>query len=38
VFQLDNGFYKKIIDAKNDKVIFDLDECKIKFDFSQIWL
>jgi Uma2 family endonuclease len=38
VFELKNMFYVKIIEAKNETVHFDLDsECKIEFNFSEIW-
>jgi Uma2 family endonuclease len=38
VFQLKNKKYIKMQDAKNDIITFDLDECKIDFDFSDIWI
>ncbi len=37
VFELQNKKYRKIIEAKKDKVLFDLGKCKVSFDFSKIW-
>ncbi len=37
VYELKNGKYDKVINAKNEKVNFNLDNCKIEFDFSKIW-
>ncbi len=36
VYELKNG-YQKVIQTQNDKVLFDLNECQIDFDFSNIW-
>lgn len=39
VFELRNDRYEKIIEANNDAVKFDLDtDCKIDFNFSEIWV
>lgn len=39
VFELKNDRYEKIIEAKNEIVKFDLDtDCKIDFNFSEIWV
>ncbi len=39
VFELKNGSYEKIIEAKNDVVKFHLDnDCLIDFNFSEIWV
>lgn len=39
VFELKDGTYKKIIEARNDVVKFILDkECIIDFDFGKIWV
>ncbi len=39
VYELYNGRYKKLCDATDEKVEFDIKECKDKmeFDFSKIW-
>ncbi|OGW13690.1 MAG: hypothetical protein A2W77_07045 [Nitrospinae bacterium RIFCSPLOWO2_12_39_16] len=37
VFELINGSYKKLKDAQRDVIAFDLDNCKIDFDFEKIW-
>ena len=37
VYKLTNGRYQKIIDAHNESVEFELEECGFKFDFSKIW-
>ena len=37
IFQLKNGKYIKVLDATNEKIIFDIDICKIEFDFAKIW-
>ena len=39
VYELYHGRYKKVCDATDDKVEFELKECKEKliFDFSKIW-
>lgn len=38
VFELKNNEYEKIVTTTNDKIIFDLNECNITFDFSEIWV
>ncbi len=39
VFELKNGTYSKMIEAKNDTVKFILEEnCIIDFNFSEIWV
>ena len=37
VFELANGSYKKLKDAQKNVIIFDLDNCRIDFDFGKIW-
>ncbi|MEO6695505.1 MAG: Uma2 family endonuclease [Ignavibacteria bacterium] len=38
VFELENSSYKKIIEAKNDFVKFELEkDCSIDFNFEKIW-
>lgn len=37
VYKLQDGFYKLEGEFTNEKYIFELDECKIEFDFSKIW-
>lgn len=37
VFELINGSYKKIKDAQKNVITFDLDNCRIDFDFGKIW-
>ncbi len=37
VFHLDNGSYKKLKDAQDEVINFNLDECTIDFDFGTIW-
>ncbi len=37
VFELIDGEYRKIKDAQDSTITFDLGECKIDFDFSKIW-
>ncbi|MBI3599973.1 MAG: Uma2 family endonuclease [Nitrospinae bacterium] len=37
VFQLENNSYKKLKDAQTDVITFDIDKCKVDFDFSVIW-
>lgn len=37
VFELINGSYKKLKDAQRDVIAFDLDNCRIDFDFEKIW-
>ncbi len=39
VYKLDNGRYAKLCDATDEKVVFELKECKekLEFDFSKIW-
>ena len=39
IFELKDNNYIKITETKNDTVKFDLDEdCKIDFNFSEIWI
>jgi len=39
VFELQDGSYKIVIQAKNDIVKFDLEEdCSIEFNFEKIWV
>jgi len=39
VFELQNGSYKKVVEAKNDIVKFDLEkDCSIEFNFEKIWI
>jgi len=38
VYKLTDRGYKKVFDAVEDKFVFDLDRCKVEFDFSKIWL
>ncbi len=37
VFELINGSYQKLKDAQDVALTFDINECKIEFDFSIIW-
>jgi len=37
VFELKNGRYSKLVDVTDEKVNFELKNCKIQFDFSKIW-
>jgi Uma2 family endonuclease len=37
IFQLKDGKYIKVLDATNEKILFDIDICKIEFDFAKIW-
>ena len=39
VYKLHNGRYKKLCDATDEKIEFELKECgeKLEFDFSKIW-
>ncbi len=39
VYELKDGVYRKICDATDEIVDFDLKECGkiLKFDFSKIW-
>lgn len=37
VFELVDGRYSKLIDATDEVVRFNLKNCSIDFDFSQIW-
>ncbi|OGW00572.1 MAG: hypothetical protein A2889_07485 [Nitrospinae bacterium RIFCSPLOWO2_01_FULL_39_10] len=37
VFELINGSYKKLKDAQRNIIAFDLDNCRIDFDFGKIW-
>lgn len=38
VYELINGTYKKVMDAKNDIVKFDLEtDCSVNFNFENIW-
>jgi len=37
VFELIDGEYKKLKDAQDDIVPFELENCAIDFDFSKIW-
>ncbi len=37
VFELINGEYRKIKDAQEATVTFEINGCKIDFDFSKIW-
>lgn len=37
VYKLHDGKYIKICDAVDDVVEFEIDECKVEFDFSKIW-
>ena len=39
VFELQNGSYKKVTEARNEIVKFDLDkDCLIEFNFEKIWV
>jgi len=38
IYKLTDRGYKKVFDAVEDKFVFDLDRCKVEFDFSKIWL
>ncbi|SHO80607.1 hypothetical protein MNB_SV-15-321 [hydrothermal vent metagenome] len=37
VYKLENGFYKLQGEFSDEKFIFELDDCKIKFDFENIF-
>ena len=37
VFKNSFGRFVKVLDATDETYIFEIDECKIKFDFSKIW-
>jgi Uma2 family endonuclease len=37
VFELINGSYQKLKDAQDVIITFDVNECKIDFDFAMIW-
>ena len=37
VFELVSGKYRKLIDAENETVAFDLGVCKIRMEFERIW-
>lgn len=39
VYELNSGRYIKVCDATDEKVAFDIKECKtpLEFDFSKIW-
>ncbi len=37
VYHLENGKYIKVIDAIDESVKFNLENCEIEFDFSKIW-
>jgi len=38
VFKLENNTYKKIAEAKDENIEFDLeDDCSIEFNFEKIW-
>ena len=38
VFELASGRYKKLIDAGEEMVAFDLGPCEIQLDFGRIWV
>ena len=37
VFELKKQSYEKLADVRNETILFNLGECQISFDFSQIW-
>jgi len=37
VFKLHEGRYIKALDATDETFTFDIEKCKIEFDFSRIW-
>ena len=37
IYRLTDRGYKKVLDAIEDKFTFDLNGCKVEFDFSKIW-
>jgi Uma2 family endonuclease len=38
VYRLKDGRYVKVLDAGNDTVEFDLEKCRIFFEFAKIWV
>jgi Uma2 family endonuclease len=38
VYELASGQYRKLVDASNDKVEFNLGPCRIRLDFGKIWV
>jgi len=37
VFKHYNGKYMKVLDATDESYTFEIEDCKIEFDFSKIW-
>jgi len=37
IFKYHDGRYMKVLDATDETFIFDIENCKIEFDFSRIW-
>jgi Uma2 family endonuclease len=37
IYTLENGNYKQVGNITKDNFIFNLDDCKVDFDFSKIW-
>ena len=38
IYDLNNGKYIKVKDASTECVDFDLGKCKIRFNFSKLWV
>lgn len=37
IYKMIEGRYRQVFESENDTYIFDIEDCKVVFDFSRIW-